>query len=163
MGYELKMYVVTRHAQHLTIVNIKDNVYDCYYNYNGDKEKYIYYPTPNQSSIVPKNAKRINGRFCLVIGMIDLCNCADKFKNMSICKFEESDGCFIYSPDDGNKLVGLDNYGDYRRFVPIDNVLKELKDNEKDYQRFTIAIALLESIKKTFSEREDVGCLFYGH
>jgi hypothetical protein len=63
--------------------------------------------------------------------------------------------------DDG--IIGLDFYGSYRQFVPIDSVIADLEKGVRDgYRRFVIALTLLKSVCKQF-KGENIGCLFFGH
>lgn len=179
MGYETTMLVVEKsssmtHAMaqiNELQVNDKDErivstAHQCYK--NGDN--YIYYPDHNTKTPVPLGAIIKEGPYCNVIATLDLSK-AGTFPG--ICKFEESDGNYAYDPFDGNKILGLDGYGSYRKFVPLQEVIdllnsyiKNAKDKgEKPYRRFTIALTLLKSIKSSFknSDTHEIGCLFYGH
>jgi hypothetical protein len=110
------------------------------------------------------------GPWCNVIATIDLRKAGTL---PGICKFEESDGHYAYDPFDGNKILGLDGYGDYRKFIPLQEVIdifnthiKEAKDKgQVPYRRFVAALALLKGIKSSFknSDTHEIECLFYGH
>jgi hypothetical protein len=159
MGYELKMYVVSAHSfsdskkEKVALVNGK--VYHCF----GNDEEGIFCFIDGKEHYI-SNEPLIETEWCEIIGMVDLCKC--ELKNTGICKFEEGD---IYCFDnDGNSLIGLDFYGYYRKFVPIDLILDELKKlNKKEkYRRFTITISMLDLVKETFPD-EKVGCIFFGH
>jgi hypothetical protein len=91
---------------------IVSTVHQCYK--NGDN--YIYYPDHNTKTPVPLGAIIKEGPGCSIIATLDLSK-AGTFPG--ICKFEESDGNYAYDPFDGNKILGLDGYGSYRKFVPI--------------------------------------------
>jgi hypothetical protein len=99
---------------------------------------------------------------------MDLCKVGHCFGGT--CSFAESDGSYAFDPFDGNALIGLDDYGNYRKFVPIQEVIdtlqKEIKEanerGEHPYRRFIIALDLLKSLQENFSH-EELGCLFYGH
>ena len=181
MGYETTMLIVEKSlsmTQALAQINelqvngtderIKKTLYQCYKDpKNGS---YSYYPEPNTKTPLPLGATKKEGPYCNVIATIDL----SKAGTMpGICEFEESDGHYAYDPFDGNKILGLDGYGFYRKFVPLQEVIdllnsyiKGAKDKgEKPYRRFIAALALLKGIKASFKNdsSHEVGCLFYGH
>lgn len=165
MGYETKMYVVERHGSNTGKICLANgDVHSCYLDKNlkeTGRPTYHYYPDHNTETPVPSTAPIKDGTFCQVIGMLDLCK-ADQWP---VCSFEESDGCYIFDSD-GNSLVGMDPYGSYRSFVPIDEVIKRLQEEIKkdSYRRFRVALAMLVSIRANFSDDlSNIGCLFYGH
>ena len=168
MGYELKMYVVNmmqwRSAGKIT--NIDNNVYSVYSEETNPKKMYYFLSDGNTKVSLPDDYKGtiLSENICLTIGMIDL-SCTD-LVDTGICTFEKSDGAAMFNPCNGNEFIGIDPYGDYRSFVPIDTVIKELKEKTADkdykYRRYTIALAMLKEVKKTFKGSK-VGCLFVGH
>jgi hypothetical protein len=174
MGYEIKMLVVARssHGMNNASVLIPDDKYGTVYNCYQDKgnDTYYYYPDHNTKTVVPLDAVIKVGPWCELLAMVEFC----KIGSMpGICKFEESDGCYVYDPFDGNKILGLDGYGDYRKFVPIQEVIDTIKENieyvkdkgHEPYHRFVEALPFLKQIKKSHSKwhPNDIGCLFYGH
>ena len=168
MGYELKMYVVykTSGSSRGKLININNGVYSVYSEETNPKNMYYYLSDGNTKVSIDKDYKGpiIPEISCLTIGMLDLCS--TDLNNTGICEFKDSDGCTMFNPCNGNEFIGIDPYGYYRSFVPIDNVIKELKEKTADktnsYRRYDIALAMLKAIKKTFKGSE-VGCLFFGH
>lgn len=164
MGYELKMYVVEKSKHCKEIIGLIDGkVYNIFTDINKkDEEELFYYPDHDTKTIVPKGSVlKYDGSYLHIIGMIELSKCGMLDIN-SVCSFENSDGNYMYS-DNGNDLIGLDLYGSYRRFIPIEEVIDALKESNKkeSYRRFDIALAMLKSVKKTFSD--NIGCVFFGH
>jgi hypothetical protein len=160
MGYELKMYVVSVKQVQCNdrIALIDEKVRHCFNN-EEDKSNYYYFDENDTKHYITKEPT-IDAYYGQIIAMVDLCKC--DLSNTGIWKFEEGD---VYCFDnDGNSLIGLDSYGDYRKLVSIDSVLDEMKKlNEKEnYRRFTIAISMLENVKALFPN-ENVGCIFFGH
>ena len=172
MGYELKMLVVEKHDNMLhDLALIKGEVFTVFKDEQRGKgrRKRIYFPDRKTKTPVPRNAKIKSGPWCELLGVLDLCKCGDvAVECESICGFEESDGSHAFNPFDGDALIGLDCYGSYRKFVPIDDVIKALEkelSKGQPYRRFTAAFALLQDIKEGFHDTDTtkVGCLFYGH
>jgi hypothetical protein len=165
MGYELDMYVVDKsYASNTKIVLVDNNVYSVYSDYKYNDERLYFYPDGN-TRIYIKKEPIIKGSISILIGMLDLCKTS--LQHTGICKFEESDGACAYDPSDGNKLIGLDPYGDFRSFVPIATVIEDLltdliKNKGREYRRHVVAFEMLKAIQNTF-KGSDIGCLFYGH
>lgn len=170
MGYETTMLVVEKssgmtHAMaqinELQSTNkdehIVSTVHQCY----KEGDTYIYYPDHNTKTTLPLGATIKEGPWCKVIATLDLGKAGSW---PGICKFEDSDGHYAYDPFDGNKILGLDGYGSYRKFVPLQEII-DLLNSYKPYQRFVAALGLLKGIKSSFknSDSHEVGCLFYGH
>lgn len=168
MGYELRMYVVESSSLNPAdeeIVLINNNIYPVFSEDDNDDVKYCY-PDGNTKKYID-GMPIIHGHYCSIIGMVDLCKIS--LPHTGICKFEESDGSYMFDPNDGNKLIGLDLYFMYRSFVPLDVVIADFTDeltkNTKGmvpYRRSVIAYELLKSVQNTF-RGSTVGCLFYGH
>lgn len=164
MGYDQRMYIVERSTMgtcnHTALID--DKVFSIFKNDHADESPFIYFPDHNTRTLVPSNVIVKYGKFMSVLGMIELYKCDYDFKHDSVCKFEESDGDYMYDTN-GNDLIGLDAYGDYRRFVPIDKMIELIeKCNSEDcYRRYEIALAFLRSVKTHFTS--DVGCVIYGH
>lgn len=165
MGYELKMFIVKKSfpCTSIRLGLIDGKVYNVFEREVEGVEEMYYYPDGNTRAIVPFNAHVIyRSSFMDIIGMVDLCK--PTYLNISsICKFEDSDGTYMYGLN-GGTLIGLDSYGDYRRFVPLDKCIKAMKESNEDnpYRRYDIALAMMKAVKKGF-KGDDIGCVFYGH
>lgn len=167
MGYELTLMVVSKSRYpHGSIALIEDRVYIAYEKDGG----LIYYSGPNTAAPVPPESKVFrDSSWCEVVSVLELCKCG--LENSGICKFEESDGHYAYLPFNGNDLIGIDCYGSYRKFVPIQYVIDEMADNireikskgETPYRRYVSALAHLKSVKRSFTKMDNMGCLCYGH
>lgn len=188
MGYETKMLVVEKskcnnQLQSICIIGeliingarvlgckderITQKVYQCYKESN---DSYIYFPDSNTKTTLPSGVLVKEGPWCNIIAMVELGKCG---AGPGICKFEDSDGHYAYDPFDGNSIIGLDGYGDYRKFVPIQEIIdifqheiKEAKTKgEVPYRRHVIALSTLKSAKASFQTNEihEIGCLFYAH
>lgn len=179
MGYETQMIVVEKsssmtHAMtqinELQTTDTKERIVSTIHQCYKDGDTYIYYPDHNTKTPVPLGAIIKEGSWCNVIATLDLSKAGSW---PGICKFEDSDGHYAYDPFDGNKIIGLDNYGSYRKFVPLQEVIDILNTHIKEakakghvpYRRFVAALGLLKGVKASFikSENHEVGCLFYGH
>lgn len=160
MGYETRLYIVNKSSMDRNICLIDSKVFSCYTDDEG--KSYYYFIDGNTRASVPADATVKRGNRCEVIAMIELCNAGDLSLH-SICKFADSDGSSIYSAD-GNNLIGLDDYSDYRKFIPITDVIEAMEKYNKTegYRRFHIALATLKTVAVTFPH-EEVGCLCYGH
>ncbi|MCX5884303.1 MAG: hypothetical protein NT096_00060 [Proteobacteria bacterium] len=179
MGYETKMLVVEKNIGmnhyscmieelHATSTKeqFKKTVYNCFKESDGS---FSYYPDHTKIT-VPSGAIVKEGPWCHIIGMVELSK-GGTFPG--ICKFEDSNGDYVYDPFDGNKILGLDGYGDYRKFVPIQEVINILQEHikeakaidQKPYRRYVAALGLLKGIKLSFynGPTHEIGCLFYGH
>jgi hypothetical protein len=172
MGYEVRMMVVEKTGTEYETCRVGNQI-RMVWREDGQfmqTQKY-YFNDNNTKTMLPPETKTIKGNDCHIISMIDLCDTGECYCYIdSICKFEDSDGSIVYDPFNVNKMIGLDHYNDYRNFVPIKVVLKMLNKavrkskakGEAPYRRFLVAIAMLRSIKKTFTN-DKIGCLFYGH
>jgi hypothetical protein len=176
MGYETKMLVVIKSPQQTQTlamiseirINKKDEsivqeIFQCYKEHDGS---YTYYPKAIKTPL-PSGAIIKEGPWCRVIAMLDFSKAGTW---PGICKFEDSDGHYAYNPFDGNKVLGLDGYGYYRKFVPLQDVIEILQNNinyskennRPPYYLFMAALGLLEGLKDNVLYN-DMGCLFYGH
>lgn len=173
MGYELKMFVVEkRDLVPDVLVCVGDEVYNLYFEGIDGEYKYCYYSDNDTKTYFNEKPKIVvSSRYSSLIAVFDFCK-APGLKHTGICKFEESDGlgCSIYDPMDGNKYIGLDRYGSYRKFVPIEVVIQDLKEvieeeikkGYEPYRRYLVGLDLLNSIRQNF-RGDGIGCLFYGY
>lgn len=174
MGYETKMIVVIKnlHMKDHTAL-IDGQVFKIFPVKNSNTIQYIYYPDRKTETPVPQEAVIKEGHYCQDIAILDLCNCGDT-QMPGICKtYQDTDGSYVYEPFDGNKLIGPDSYGDFRSFIPIDQVITILDNSlnesrlkgEIPLRRFAIALTLLNQIRLHFpnNSTQEIGCLFYGH
>jgi hypothetical protein len=172
MGYETQMIIVEKYStmkQPNCIID--DKLHNCFQ--KDTTSPFIYYPDHNTETPVPPNTIIKKGDWCKIIATLDLAKTGISLPGLST--FEKSDGSFAYSPFDGNQVLGLDPYGEYRSFIPIDQAIDLIKkaiqedakkNHNQPYRRFTIALSLLESIKKEYLPHEgitQIGCLFWGH
>lgn len=164
MGYEMKMYVVERTNMNSKTVLIDGMVHIVFSQTNNGVTTNFYYRDRNTRGKLPHNATVKEGRWMKILGMVDLCKCGNFYIKDSICKFENSDGSHMYS-ENGNDYIGLDDYGDYRRFVPIKEVIDkmEVANKESPYIRYDMALALLKAVQNSYHSAIDVGCVFFGH
>jgi hypothetical protein len=163
MGYEALMLIVKKTRLPRGIVLVDDKVYNLYTDEDTNgASRMFYYNKDSIKTPVPTMARTKSGPYCQILATIDLAK--PGFTIPGICKFEESDGHHVYDPFDGNKLLSLDGYGDYRKFIPAQDVLNILKDQyqKESYRRVLMAIVLLKATIESHPN-EEIGCLFYGH
>ena len=159
MGYETTLYIVEKYAflrpADVTLVNGK-TVHQVY-------NKTRYYLEDGNTKVEVKNPVTVSSYTCHMLAMIDMRKMGLSLG--SICKFEESD-VHCYRPDNGNAYLGLDGYGDYRKFVPLTTAIELMQEESKkdNYRRYKIALALMKSIKSAFKPNlENIGVLEYGY
>jgi len=167
MGYDVKMFVGRRCSDISSLMGCfgayDHNVYES----EGKKKFFFYYPDGNTKKKVPKGTLMSRQAYLSEIAKLELCCIGNgylsKVVQENMVTFDKGD-TQLYDMD-GNRSIGEDHYGSYRRFVKIDTVIDALEHecaNEKNkYRRFIVALNLLKSIKDNFES--DVGCLFYGH
>ncbi len=171
MGYETKMFVISRSTLSPTELGLVDNrvvqvyqdrVVQVYQDKDTEPDYFYYAEDGNTRKRFPTGNSIIKAQWGQLIGMLDLCKCGRD--TGGTCNFEDGD-IFIYS-EDGDNPVGLDAYGAYRKFVPIDEAIayfeKEL-EGEYQYRRFTVALAMLKAVKEGWEGAEEVGVCYYGH
>ena len=100
-----------------------------------------------------------------VIGEIDLCKPGYDSNIYLLNKNNRTFPKGYTYHSDGNTKMIVDSYGEDLLHYPIDIVLESLKKDCKadNYRRFKVARDFLESIKKNFSENEEITCFLYGH
>lgn len=183
MGYETQMLIVEKYStMKQSNCMVDGKLFHCFKKdtpATGDVDvqnptsPLIYYNDDTETP-VPPNAIIKKGDWCKIIATLDLAKTGISLPGLS--PFKDSDGSFAYSPFNGNEVLGSDPYGDYRSFIPIDQVIDLIKEaiqkeakknpNQTPYRRFTIALSLLEAIKKDYLPHEgitQIGCLFWGH
>lgn len=175
MGYETKMLIVRK--SHRGGLGTKLAKVETLVINNGDETReteivQVYYDMPdefyyyknNKSLPLPKGTAIKEGVWCQVVAMIE-------FSKMGswpgICSFEDSDGTYVYDPFDGDKIIGLDPYGDYRKFVPIKEILNYVREIKSKLKEPNYLIASAEALLSSFAlvnnGYDEFGCLFYGH
>lgn len=168
MGYETRMYVVARSqvAMKREIAFVDNRMVAVF---RDKKDKAVYYERDGETKRdLPEDTQTVSAVWGDLIAMFDLSKCGlgpvGRVIDYSVVDLEKTD-TYVYEPTDGNELIGEDRYGSFRRFVPIEEVIKALEEEVKDeepYRRFVSALALLRSIKQEFTH-EVLGCLFYGY
>lgn len=165
MGYELKLLVVQR----LTglskdkIVLVGKDVYHAYNLDEKDKDKYYYYPD-GDTKIYVSDEPMIESEDSLLLSLFNLHKLGSG-KDFGIRTFIEADGqtCSVYDPFDGNKLVGLDSYGDYRKILTLEETIELLSSLGMDeFYAVRTALDYLRYLAETFKD-DSIGCMFYGH
>lgn len=94
---------------------------------------------------------------------IDLCCCGervDKEMEKNIVNTEK-EVCYGFS----NEEIMEDCYGNKIRMIEPDKLLKILKKEQKIdfYGRFDIAIKVINAVKKSLSDTENLICFIYNH
>jgi len=166
MGYELTMLVVRQSSVKGNIALIGEKVYQVYKNKNGHS---MYFPDHNTETLVPPEGVISKAYWCDILGVIELGKTS--VTNSGICSFNQSES-YAFLPLNGNDLIGLDSYGKYREFVPINDVIEEFAAALKNVKkrgldpcpRWISTLAFLKAVKKENDPYTDsIGCMCYGH
>jgi hypothetical protein len=163
MGYELKLMVIRRSKSlgKEKIVLLGEEVFNAF-NHDEDNDRYYYYPDGDSKTYVT-DEPMIDSEPGLLLSIFEL-HKPGSGDGFGICSFKEADGhtCSVYTPFDGNKLVGLDSYGDYRKILTLSDTITRLEDIHPCYYAVTDALTYLRRLQKTFKD-DSIACMFYGH
>jgi hypothetical protein len=163
------MFIVRKHPlPPRDIILIKRKVYATFKTLYKKKVREIFYPTPNKSMGIPPDTLTRKGLELEFFGVLDL---GTIHIIQGVTTFEDSDGSSLFDPLNGNSLVGLDLYGNYRSFVPIKTALSTINNQlcllrvgsstDETYRRLIHAGTYLNSLILQTDPGEELGCLFY--
>jgi len=169
MGYELKLLVLRRLTgiSKEKIVLVGNEVYSAYPDPDSVKSaynlrEYYYYPDGDTKTYV-KDEPMIDSEGAILISMFDLHKLGSD-ADFGICSFEDANGktCSVYDPFDGDKFIGLDRYGSYRKILTLDKALKLLEGTQPGFYAVETALSYLRAMAETFKDGS-IGCMFYGY
>jgi len=163
MGYEVKLFVVRLLS--LDADKIVLNGQDVYDVFQTDSEEGgFYYYRDGCTKVRVTNEPMITAKPALIVSMFELGKIGET-DSLGICKFEEADGktCSVYTPSDGNKLLGIDPYGDYRKVVPLDKVIAMLEKMVDKYSYVVESALVSLKVLQSNDIKQSLACIFYGH
>ena len=147
---------------------IKRKVHATYLTVYKKKVRQVYYPTPSRNADLPPETIIRKGPELEFLGVLDLGHVRI---TQGVTTFEDSEGASLFDPLNGNSLVGLDLYGNYRNFVPIRTALNTINEHlyqlraesstDETYRRLIHAGTFLNSLILQTDPNEELGCLFY--